>query len=125
MSLQAVYRVQTGEGRNMLLWAMQLVIWLLEVIHGQWIYRNIHIHDETQVTLRMREKELLQCEIEVEMELGFEGFLAMDHSLTNVTCEDLEAGDGEQQEYWHLAVRAARKAKALMEGNAAVDTQPD
>ncbi len=42
-----------------------------------------------------------------------------------VELEDLEAGDGEQQEYWLLAVRAARKAKALTEGNAAVDTQTD
>jgi hypothetical protein len=39
--------------------------------------------------------------------------------------EDLEAGDGERQEYWLLAVRAARKATVLIEGNAAGDTQPD
>ncbi len=55
------------------------------------------------------------------MELGFEGFLAMVRSLANVTLEDLEAGDGERQEYWLLAVRVAKKAKALTEGNAAVD----
>jgi hypothetical protein len=101
------------------------VIQLLEVTHGQWMYRNIQVHDETQGTLWMREKELLQQEIEVKMESGFEGFLAMHCSLANVTLEDLEADDGEQQEYWLLAVRAARKAKALIEGNAAVDTQPD
>ncbi len=59
------------------------------------------------------------------MELGFKGFLAMHRSLANVMLEDLEADDGEQQEYWLLVVRAARKAKALTEGNAAVDTQPD
>ncbi len=59
------------------------------------------------------------------MELGFEGFLVMDCLLANVTLEDLEAGDGVQQEYWLLAVRAARKAKALTEGDAAVNTQPD
>ncbi len=73
----------------------------------------------------MWEKELLQREIEVEMELGFEGFLAVHRSMANVTLEDLEAGDGEQQEYWLLAVRAARKAKALTEGNTAVGMQPD
>jgi hypothetical protein len=47
----------------------------------------------------MQEKELLQREIEVEMELGSKGFLAMDRLLANVTLEDLEAGGGEQQEY--------------------------
>jgi hypothetical protein len=59
-------------------WAKQLVIPLLEVTHGHWIYRNIQVHNETQGTLLMQEKELLQREIEVEMELGFKGFLAMD-----------------------------------------------
>ncbi len=101
----------------MLSWAKQLVIWLLEVTHGQWIYRNIQVHDETQGILWTWEKELLQREIEVEMELGFEGFLAMHCLLASVTLEDLEAGDGEQQDYWLLAVRAARKAKALKEGS--------
>jgi hypothetical protein len=43
--------------------------------------------------MRTQEKELLQRKIEVEMELGFEGFLAMDCLLENVTLEDLEAGD--------------------------------
>jgi hypothetical protein len=99
VGLKAVWRAQTGDGRNVLSWAKQLVIRLLDVTHGQWIYRNIQVHDETQGTLRMREKELLQQEIEVEMELGFECFLAMHCSLANVTLEDLEAGDGEQQEY--------------------------
>jgi hypothetical protein len=114
--LQADYRVQTGQGGNVLSWA-----------HGQWIYRNIQVHDETQGTLQTQEKELLQQDIEVEMlmELGFEAFLAMDCLLANVTLEDLEASDGKQQEYWLLAVRAARKVKVLVEGNAAVDTQPD
>ncbi len=68
---------------------------------------------------------MLQQEIEVEMELGFEGFLPMDCLLANVTLEDLEANDEEQQEYWLLAVRVARKAKDLTDGKAAVDTQPD
>ncbi len=35
VGLQAVYRVQTGVGGNVLSWAKQLVIWLLEVTHGQ------------------------------------------------------------------------------------------
>ncbi len=76
----------------MLSWAKQLVIRLLEVTHGQWIYRNIQVHDETQGTLQTREKELLQREMEVEMELGFKGFLAIDCSLANVMLEDGGSG---------------------------------
>jgi hypothetical protein len=120
VGLQVVYRAGTGEGGNMLSWAKQLVIRLLVVTHGHWIFRNTQVHDETQGTLRTWEKELLQQEIEVEMELGFNGFLAMERLLASVMLEDLEAGNGEQQEYWLLAVRAARKAKVLTDGNAAV-----
>ena len=28
-------------------WAQGLVVRLLEVTHGQWLYRNIHVHDAT------------------------------------------------------------------------------
>ena len=45
-------------------------------------------------------------DIEEQLELGFDGFMAMDRSLALVTFEDLESSDGEQQEYWLLAVKA-------------------
>ena len=60
------------------------------------------------------------------MELGFDGFVAMDRSLASVALEDLESSNGEQQEYWLLAVRAARVAAALAREQAATaDTVPD
>jgi hypothetical protein len=60
------------------------------------------------------------------MELGFEGYLEIDRPLANIPLEDLECCSGEGQEYWLLAVRAARMAKALSSGSAAaVDTHPD
>jgi hypothetical protein len=59
------------------------------------------------------------------MEMGFEGFLEMDKLLSTVTLEDLEKGGGERQEYWLMAVKAARAAKRLADGNATVDTWPD
>ncbi len=94
-------------------WARQLVVRLLEVTHGQWIYRNIQVHDQQQGTLRTLEKEKLQREIEEEIGLGFEGFLEMDQSLAEVRLEDLERSGGERQEYWLLAVKTARAAKVL------------
>ncbi len=57
--------------------------------------------------------------------MGFDGFVPMDRSLGAVSLEDLETSSGEQQEYWLLAVKAARVAKALAEANLAVDTLPD
>ena len=93
-------------------WASQLVIHLLEVTHGQWVYRNIQVHDEACGSLRTREKEQLQADIEEQMELGFDGFVAMDRSLATVALEDLESSNGNQQEYWLLVVRAAARVVA-------------
>ncbi len=80
----------TGRGLSAFSWASQLVVRLLEVTHGQWIYRNVQVHDKQQGTLQTREKEELQRQIEEEMELGFDNFLPMDKCLASVTLEDLE-----------------------------------
>ncbi len=71
VSLQANHYALTGEGLQPLPWASQLVIRLLEVTHGQWIYCNFQVHDEAQGTLHTQEKERSQRDIEEQMKLGF------------------------------------------------------
>ena len=88
-----------GEGLSALPWASQLVVRLLEVTHGQYIYRNVQLLDEQQGTLGTREKEKLQRQIEAEMDLGFTNFLPMDRCLTDVTPDNLEPCDWLHQEY--------------------------
>ncbi len=74
---------KTGEGLQPLSWASQIVIRLLEVTHGQWIYRNFQVHYEAQGMLCTQEKEWLQREIKEQMELG-EGFWRwIDHLRTS------------------------------------------
>lgn len=94
LCLQEEYHVLTGEGPSTRKWAAQLVCRLLEVVHGQWVYRNIQVHDKQQGVLRTEEKEHLLREIEIEMALGFHGFLEMDASLATVTLEDMESSGG-------------------------------
>jgi hypothetical protein len=80
-------------------WAKGLILKLLETTHGQWIYRNIQIHDDvagTQATLR---KEAILKEIEKQMELGDDGLLKEDHWMLEVNLGDLETNNGEQAEY--------------------------
>jgi hypothetical protein len=75
---------QKGTRMNSTLWAQGLIQKLLEATHGQWIYRNIQIHDAvagTQTTLR---KEAIQREIEEQMELGEAGLLEEDHWMMEV-----------------------------------------
>ena len=94
-------------------WAKDVVLKLLEATHGQWIYRNVQIRNSvagTEVTLW---KEEIQQEIEEQMELGKVGLLKEDHWMVEVNLGDMETTSGEQEEYWLLAIRAAREAALL------------
>jgi hypothetical protein len=87
---------------------------LLKATHGQWIYRNIQIHNfvvaGTQANLW---KEVIQREIEEQMELGVAGLLEDDHWMMEVNLGDMETTSGEQEEYWPVAIKAARGAAML------------
>ncbi len=124
VSIQEEYHCIFGEEPATWKWASQLVIQLLEVVHGQWACHNIQMHDQMKGMLCTEEKEHLLKEIKIEMTLGFNVFLDMDKSLVVVTLEDMEASGGESQEYWLLAVQMAWAAKALTDGLATMDTIP-
>ena len=90
-----------------------LIIKLLEVTHGQWLYRNIQVHDIVSgVEATLRKEEILM-EIEKQQELGTEGLAEEDKYLMEINLDDLETTSGEKQEYWLLAIRAARMATTL------------
>ena len=54
-------------------WAKELVIRLLEITHGQWLYRNVMVHDRTAGDLATKYKEEIRCALEDQLELGEEG----------------------------------------------------
>ena len=94
-------------------WAQGLVVKLLEVTHGQWLYRNVHVHDAVAgITVTTRKEEIQQY-IEDQIELGEEGLDAQDHYLLEVNLEDLETSSGEEQHYWLLQIQAARRESQL------------
>ena len=124
--IQNDYRQWSGEGPSATVWASQLVIRLLEITHGQWVYRNIQVHDEIKGTICTAEKEQLLHDIEAEMEVGFDDFLDMDRSLGAVALEDLEHSGGQSQAYWLAAVRAARVAREIAaSGGSEAEEAPD
>ncbi len=89
------------------------MIKLLEATHGHWLYWCVQIHDNatgTQVTAR--KEEILQ-EIEKQLKLGTEDLLYEDQYLAEINLDDLESSSGEGQEYWLLAICAAREASLL------------
>ena len=94
-------------------WVRGLVVRLLEVTHGQWIYRNVLVHDATSGLKATQRKMEIQRWIEDQMELGEEGLHQSDHYLLEVNLEDLEQSSGEEQYYWLLQIQAARREQAL------------
>lgn len=91
-------------------WASSLVIKLLEVTHGQWLYRNVVVHDKVVGNLAVMHKEGIRAEIEAQIAHGVEGLLEEHAYLLEVNLDELEDLDGSQHEYWLLAIRAARVA---------------
>jgi hypothetical protein len=58
-------------------------------------------------------KEELMKEIEHQLELGEEGLAEEDKFLLECNFDELATTNGEQQEYWILAIQAAREACRL------------
>ncbi len=88
---------------------------LLKATHGQWIYRNIQIHDNVAETQAILRKEAIPREREEQMELGEVGLLEEDHWMMEVNLGDMETNTWEQEEYWLVAIKAARVAALLAE----------
>ena len=89
------------------------MIRLLEVTHGQWLYRNLHVHDAVAGVNATARKEEIQRFIEDQVEMGEEGLDERDHFLLEINLEDLETTSGEEQQYWLLQIEAARRDMAL------------
>jgi len=77
-------------------WSVGIIIKLMEVTHGQWLYRCIQVHDRIQGTRATLRKEELQRQIEEEQDRGYEGLLEEDQFLAEVNLDDLEATSGER-----------------------------
>ena len=111
--IQQTFLTICGSKLSIACWGEGLVTKLLEITHGQWLYRNFHVHDSVSGAIASQRKEEIQHEIEKQQDLGEEGLTADDHYLMEVNLEDLETTSGERQEYWLLAIRAAREAFRL------------
>ena len=128
IELQRHHMIVTGSRRSVEKWGAGLVTRLLEITHGQWIYRNFVVHDHVSGTLATASKEQLMVEIEEQQELGDDGLLEEDKYLAEVNLDSLESTSGERQTYWLLAMRTARKRFLLRQrtadDSAAASAQP-
>ena len=113
LSVQNDYYAVLGMQWRLEKWATGLVIKLLEITHGQWLYRNVVVHDAKAGRLATIRKEQILSQIEEQQALGGEDLLEEDQYLMEVNLEGLDDSDGSRQEYWLMAIRSARIASAV------------
>jgi bifunctional N-acetylglucosamine-1-phosphate-uridyltransferase/glucosamine-1-phosphate-acetyltransferase GlmU-like protein len=111
--LQEIYTTIEGSNVTGEQWATGVIIKLLETTHGQWLYRCVQVHDRFSGIQATQQEEELQRAIEAQQEMGWEDMTEEDQYLAEVNLEDLEHTSGEQQEYWLVAIQAAREASRL------------
>ena len=87
----------------------------METTHGQWMYRNVQVHDATQGEERTKRKEELREAITKQLDLGADDLEEDDQYLMELVLkmDSLEESSGESQECWLLAIKAAREACRL------------
>ena len=121
LPIQSAYLHQCNFSHQAASWMSGVITQLLQVTHSQWIYRCVLVHDRTTRTIISSHKEELLKEIEHQLTLGPEGLSEEDRFLLECNFDELTSTSGEQQEYWLLAIQAAREASRLRAG--AKDTQ--
>ena len=121
VEVQAEYFSLRGTSWKLSKWASGLVTRLLEVSHGQWLYRNVVVHDRTSGQLAIARKEEIAARIEEQYLRGGVDLLEEDQYLLEMNLTDLQGSTGEQHEYWLLAITAARVAGQITQETHARD----
>ncbi len=112
-NIQRQYIAVNGLHMSLDKWCTGLITRLLEITHGQWLYRNYIVHDPVSGTIATAKKEKLLLEIERQRDLGNDGLLEEDKYLAKVNLEEMTTSSGERQHYWLLAIQTARNHYAL------------
>jgi hypothetical protein len=107
LQIQSAHLVQCSSLLTAKHWISGFITQLLQVTHSQWIYRCVLVHDWTTRTLISAHKDKLLKEIDHQLTLGPEGLAEEDRFLLECNFEEMVLTNGEQQEYWLLAIQAA------------------
>ena len=113
LPIQSLHLIESKSSANATRWITGLIAQLLQVVHAQWIYRCVLVHNRNTGTLISQHKEELIKEIECQLTLGADSLAEEDRFLLECNFDNLAMTAGEFQEYWLLAIRAAREASRL------------
>ncbi len=113
LPIQSSHSVESNSLARATRWITGFITQLLQVVHTQWIYQCILVHDRTTGTLILTHKEKLIKEFEYQLSLGTDTLSEGDRFLLECNFDDLATTSRESQEYWLLAIRAAREESHL------------
>ena len=94
VEIQSDHNTMAGSKLGIDTWSRGLITKLLETTHGQWLYRNVVVHDRKSGAAATKRKEEIQMEIEKQQELGEDGLLDSDKYLMEVNLNNLETTSG-------------------------------
>ncbi len=95
VAIQRDFLQAKGMGWKLGKWAVGLSVRLLEITHGQWLYRNVMVHDAVTGRLAITRKEAIEAQIEAQLVQWGEGLLDEDAYSMEVNLDDLAGGSGE------------------------------
>jgi hypothetical protein len=116
LPLQSAIGHNSKSSSNAMRWISGFITQLLQVTHTQWIHCCVLVHDRATGTLIPTHKEELLKEIEHQLLLGADGLDEQDWFLLECNFDELATTSGEHQEYWLLAIQAAREASWIRSG---------
>jgi hypothetical protein len=109
LPIQSAYLLQCNISYQAASWISEVTTQLLQVTHSQWIYQCILVRDTTTGTLISSHKDELLKEIKHQLTLGPERLAKEDRFLLECNFDELKTTSGKNQEYWLLAIQAARE----------------
>jgi hypothetical protein len=113
LPIQSSHSVESNSLARATRWITGFITQLLQVVHTQWIYRCDLVHGRTTGTLISTHKEELIKEIEYQLSFGADTLSEGDRFLLECNFDDLAMTSGESQDYWLLAIQAAREESRL------------
>ncbi len=103
-SLQADQLAVSTSQISLCQWMTKFITQLLQILRGQWLYRNKVVHNATSRTWHYGKKQQLQERIDAEFQCRLEHLQPEDYHLMLAPLEDISTAKGKHCEYWLLEV---------------------
>ena len=113
LAIQSTHFHTGGKSYSATRWIAGLITQLLQVVHTQWIYRCILVHDRTTGVLISTHNADLLKEIEHQLSLGPDDLAEEDRFLLECNFNNITSTSGEAQGYWLLGIQGAREASHI------------